>query len=229
MAEPALPRLADRMQYVPSKKTPPQASKPEAISDWSSPKRSHQRNGERLRRSISVRSNWSRSRFSLISRCQTYPQKGQGEVPSGSCASHSGQNLVWNHARFGVLVVETGIHLDRAEAVVPAFRDAGATAETMTGEMPGKERADLVARFDRGQVQVLTNCMVLTEAFDSQPVGCVVILRPMLHKGTFIQPVGRGLRKVAPSAFPGSSRPTALSWTSPARRSGTAPVPISAA
>jgi superfamily II DNA or RNA helicase len=80
--------------------------------------------------------------------------------------------------------------------VAAAFRAEGVTAETVTGEMPGRARADLIARFDRGEVQVLTNCMVLTEGFDSQPIGCIVILRPMRHKGTFIQAVGRGLRKV---------------------------------
>ena len=69
--------------------------------------------------------------------------------------------------------------------------------------MAGADRADLIARFDRGDVQVLTNCMVLTEGFDSQPVGCIGILRPMLHKGTFIQAVGRGLRKVDPQRYPG--------------------------
>ena len=90
-----------------------------------------------------------------------------------------------------------------AEAVAAAFRAAGITAATVTGEMPAKERAALLARFDRGEVQVITNCMVLTEGFDSQPVGCIVVLRPMLHRGTFIQAIGRGLRKVDPERFPG--------------------------
>src|SRR5512134_2672685 len=90
-----------------------------------------------------------------------------------------------------------------AEAVATAFRDAGVTASTITGEMPANERAHRIARFDAGDPQVLTNCMVLTEGFDSQPVGCIVILRPMLHKGTFIQAIGRGLRKVDPERFPG--------------------------
>ena len=93
--------------------------------------------------------------------------------------------------------------VDHAEAVAAAFRAEGVTAETVTGEMPGRARADLIARFDRGEVQVLTNCMVLTEGFDSQPVGCIGILRPMLHKGTFIQAIGRGLRRVDPERFPG--------------------------
>jgi superfamily II DNA or RNA helicase len=90
-----------------------------------------------------------------------------------------------------------------AEAVAAAFRAAGVTAETVTGEMPARERAALLARFDRGEVQVVTNCMVLTEGFDSQPVGCIVVLRPMLHRGTFVQAIGRGLRKVDPERFPG--------------------------
>lgn len=90
-----------------------------------------------------------------------------------------------------------------AEAVADAFRAAGVTADIITGDMTARARADLIARFDRGEVQVLTNCMVLTEGFDSQPVGCIGILRPMLHKGTFIQAVGRGLRRVDPERYPG--------------------------
>jgi superfamily II DNA or RNA helicase len=93
--------------------------------------------------------------------------------------------------------------IEHAEAVTAAFRAAGVNAATITGEMPARARAELIARFDRGEVQVLTNCMVLTEGFDSQPVGCIVILRPMRHKGTFIQAVGRGLRKVDPERFAG--------------------------
>ena len=93
--------------------------------------------------------------------------------------------------------------IEHAEAVATALRADGVSAETITGEMPARARADLIARFDRGEVQVLTNCMVLTEGFDSQPIGCIVILRPMRHKGTFIQAVGRGLRKVDPERFPG--------------------------
>lgn len=90
-----------------------------------------------------------------------------------------------------------------ADAVAAAFRAAGVTAQTISGEMATSHRADLIHRFTAGEVQVLTNCMVLTEGFDSQPIGCIGILRPMLHKGTFIQAIGRGLRRVDPERFPG--------------------------
>jgi superfamily II DNA or RNA helicase len=93
--------------------------------------------------------------------------------------------------------------VDHAESVAAAFRSAGISAETVSGEMKARDRAEVVARFDRGEVPVITNCMVLAEGFDSQPVGCIAIVRPMLHKGTLIQAVGRGLRKVDPERFPG--------------------------
>ena len=69
---------------------------------------------------------------------------------------------------------------------------------------------------------MLTNCMVLTEGFDSQPVGCIVILRPMLHKGTFVQAIGRGLRKVDPERFPGIVKTDCivLDFTGAAQRHG---------
>lgn len=89
-----------------------------------------------------------------------------------------------------------------ARAVAEAFCAADHAAEMISGDMPAKDRAEAIARFDRGETRILTNCMVLTEGFDSQPVGCIGILRPMLHKGTFIQAVGRGLRRVDPLRYP---------------------------
>lgn len=90
-----------------------------------------------------------------------------------------------------------------AEAVADAFIAEGISAAVISGDMASSERSNLIAQFDRGDIQVLANCMVLTEGFDSQPVGCIGILRPMLHKGTFIQAVGRGLRRVDPERYPG--------------------------
>ncbi len=52
-------------------------------------------------------------------------------------------------------------------------------------------------------VQVLINVAVLTEGYDSQPVSCVVLLRPCSQKSTMLQMIGRGLRTVDPAAYPG--------------------------
>ena len=93
--------------------------------------------------------------------------------------------------------------VDHAEAVAAAFRAEGVTprpspARCRPAPVPISSPASTGAR-----CRSLTNCMVLTEGFDSQPVGCIGILRPMLHKGTFIQAIGRGLRRVDPERFPG--------------------------
>jgi superfamily II DNA or RNA helicase len=54
-----------------------------------------------------------------------------------------------------------------AEAVAASFIAADVTAAVVSGDMPADHRADVIARFDRGEIQLLVNCMVLTEGFDS--------------------------------------------------------------
>ena len=49
-------------------------------------------------------------------------------------------------------------------------------------------------------VKVITNVAVLTEGWDYPPTSCVILLRPMSFKSTYIQMIGRGLR-----AHPGKS------------------------
>ncbi|MFL0805547.1 MAG: DEAD/DEAH box helicase [Agarilytica sp.] len=84
-----------------------------------------------------------------------------------------------------------------------AFQKAGINAAVISGDMPKHERSRLLKEFDRGDLQVLLNCFVLTEGYDSQPVSCIVLLRPSSQKSTFIQCVGRGLRTVDPTEYPG--------------------------
>ena len=92
--------------------------------------------------------------------------------------------------------------VQHAQDVATAFLGAGVKAAVIHGGMADSERRAILTRFDRGQIQVLTNVMVLTEGFDSQPVACVVLLRKCSEKGPLIQMVGRGLRTVDPALFP---------------------------
>lgn len=86
-----------------------------------------------------------------------------------------------------------------AQAVRDAFLAAGIRAAMVDGATREDERRKTLADFDRqgpNSIQVLCNVAVLTEGFDSQPVSCVVLLRPCSQKPTMIQMIGRGLRKV---------------------------------
>ncbi len=90
-----------------------------------------------------------------------------------------------------------------AEDVTRAFREAGVSADMVTGETPSSARAATLKRFDRGDLQVLVNVAVLTEGFDSPPASCIILLRPCSYKSTMIQMIGRGLRTVNPEEYPG--------------------------
>jgi superfamily II DNA or RNA helicase len=81
-----------------------------------------------------------------------------------------------------------------AEAMRDAFQAVGTTAEIITGNTPSGERKAVYSRFEDGTTQILVNCMVLTEGFDAPKTSCVIIGRPTLNPGLYIQMVGRGLR-----------------------------------
>lgn len=90
-----------------------------------------------------------------------------------------------------------------AEAVAAAFRAAGVTSACIEGNMAKADRRNILAAYDRGEIQVITNVAVLTEGWDHQPTSCVLLLRPSSYASTMIQMIGRGLRKVEPERYPG--------------------------
>lgn len=93
--------------------------------------------------------------------------------------------------------------VQHCEDVVAAFRAEGITAEAVHGKMGLKKRREILAAFDRGEISVLCNPMILTEGWDCQICACVMLLRSSSHKSTAIQMVGRGLRQVDPELYPG--------------------------
>lgn len=85
-----------------------------------------------------------------------------------------------------------------AAKMAEAFKAVcGATAEVITGATPSTERKAAYGRFNRFETRILVSCMVLTEGFDAPDTSCVVIGRPTLNPGLYIQMVGRGLRLAA--------------------------------
>lgn len=93
--------------------------------------------------------------------------------------------------------------VEHAEHVTEAFRAAGVSACMVEGSMSKRDRRDALKAFDAGKFQVVVNVAVLTEGWDCQPVGCVVLLRPSSFKSTMIQMIGRGLRRLDPERYPG--------------------------
>lgn len=57
-----------------------------------------------------------------------------------------------------------------------------------------EDRKEVLARFESGEVDLLSNAMLLTEGYDCPSVDCVVVLRPTKSRALFAQMVGRGTR-----------------------------------
>jgi superfamily II DNA or RNA helicase len=93
--------------------------------------------------------------------------------------------------RQGIVFTPT---VSSATAVAQALCGEGFAAVVVHGGTPAAERADVLARYRRRQVQILVNCAIFTEGTDLPDTSCIVVARPTLHNGLYVQMVGRGLR-----------------------------------
>lgn len=87
-----------------------------------------------------------------------------------------------------------GVDLEHARDLCAAFAREGVAAEHVDGATGADERKAMMERFARGELQMLTNCMIATEGFDAPSCGAVVLARPTKSRGLFLQMTGRGLR-----------------------------------
>jgi superfamily II DNA or RNA helicase len=81
-----------------------------------------------------------------------------------------------------------------AEAGADAYNEAGIPAAVIKGETSTPERADVYRRYRRGDLAMLSSCMVLTEGFDMPQASVAVIARPTQSTPLYVQMAGRVLR-----------------------------------
>ena len=74
------------------------------------------------------------------------------------------------------------------------FVKSGVRAEHIDGTTPKPERDATLARLASGEIELVTNCMVLTEGWDMPDVGCCILARPTKKMGLYRQMIGRVLR-----------------------------------
>ena len=99
--------------------------------------------------------------------------------------------LEYGEKRHGVVFCVT---VDHALNVAQAFKKKGISCEAVYGDMPTDERRDVLARYENHQIQIITNCGVLTEGWDVPDTDIVMMARPTRSRGLYTQCVGRGLR-----------------------------------
>lgn len=74
------------------------------------------------------------------------------------------------------------------------FIKSGVKAAHVDGSMPKPERDAVLARLASGELELVSNCMVLTEGWDMPEVSCCILARPTKKMGLFRQMIGRVLR-----------------------------------
>ncbi len=82
-----------------------------------------------------------------------------------------------------------------ASNVAAAFRNVGINAQAVSGETPKRELAEILAGFERGEVDVLCNAMLLAEGWNSPRATICMHLAPTASRRVYQQRVGRVTRR----------------------------------
>lgn len=100
----------------------------------------------------------------------------------------------FEHARDRKTIVFTPT-IAAARAFNDQFVASGVRSAVIWGTMPQEERRLALKMFETGELEVIVNCMVLTEGFDEPSASCAIIARPTQSAALYVQMVGRVLRK----------------------------------
>jgi len=79
--------------------------------------------------------------------------------------------------------------------VAEAFRDVGMKAQAVSGETPKRELAQILADYERGEIDVLVNAQLLAEGWNSPRATVCMHLAPTASRRIYQQRVGRVTRR----------------------------------
>ncbi|HUB76605.1 MAG TPA: helicase-related protein, partial [Solirubrobacteraceae bacterium] len=84
--------------------------------------------------------------------------------------------------------------VDHAYHLATAFRAAGLKAEAVSGRTPPAKLAAILAAYERAEIDVLINAMLLAEGWNSPRATVVMHLAPTASKRVYQQRIGRIMR-----------------------------------
>jgi superfamily II DNA or RNA helicase len=100
----------------------------------------------------------------------------------------------WHEHAKGLPTIAFTVDVAHAHELAEEFCRAGVRARALSGETPKEERRAMLRAFSAGQIEVLTNCMVLTEGTDLPLTRCILHAKPTKSATLYEQMTGRGLR-----------------------------------
>ena len=106
----------------------------------------------------------------------------------------------WDRYADGRATVCYAVSRKHARAITEAFKRVKVRAVMLDGHTPAQTRRAYLAGLQSDKVEVVVNCMVLTEGWDSAVVKCAIIARPTRSEGLWLQMAGRVTRPYEQSA-----------------------------
>ncbi|MDR1514195.1 MAG: DEAD/DEAH box helicase [Synergistaceae bacterium] len=86
------------------------------------------------------------------------------------------------------------VDVQHSHNLADAFNDAGIRAKAVWGAMDKDDRRETLSGFASHELDVLTNCNVLTEGFDDPGISAILLARPTKSQALYTQMCGRGFR-----------------------------------
>lgn len=80
------------------------------------------------------------------------------------------------------------------EKMAGILNNKGISASCVSSNNTKEERANILNKLHMGEIQAVTNAMLLTEGFDEPSVDCIINLRATKSESLYRQILGRGLR-----------------------------------
>ena len=86
------------------------------------------------------------------------------------------------------------VSVKHAENIAELLREKGIKAEAVSGKMSTTDRKEILARYEKGDIEALCACDLLNEGWDSPKTDVLFMARPTMSKVLYTQQLGRGMR-----------------------------------
>lgn len=118
--------------------------------------------------------------------------------------SHIVGDVVDHYLRIarGKLGVVFNSDTDTAADVSVKFNQAGVTAEVVTGKTPGGIRSEIIRRFRKAAVTILSSVDIFGEGFDLPAIFVAMFARPTQSFAVYCQQFGRAIRPMYARGMP---------------------------
>lgn len=141
-----------------------------------------------------------------------FNQKDLAEAVNTERRNELGVAAWLEHAK-GLPTIAFTVDVAHAQQMAATFRRYGIRAAHVSGETHKEERRQILADYTAGRLDVIANCMILTEGTDLPLTQCILHAKPTKSATLFEQMSGRGLR-----LYPGKDKCILIDLVDVARR-----------